>query len=366
MLCDLKNLILKVLSNGRQHGLVLGCALSVFFVAGCITPPKPTTLPSDSYKAVALVRQGQELARSGRAKRAEEYFREALFYEPDSDAILNDIGYSLLTQQRFEESFKFFLDALKINAENQSARLNLARSYYLAGHLEGAAETFHEILAKQEISSTEADAKKITDKDREISSFQIYRNLAVVYYALGYLDDAICYSNKAFQLSYSMEETSQHARMLLSLDRTVAAIQILQSTIAVHRDAVPANLMFDYGLALITVGNYGLAEEALSRALKKPGLGSGERKYVKSLKLLIDENRRQGTAAAQSVAINYPSPEDNILCSGESKAEPEGLDYWPTSFFDANEKLIASVCSGGTVLKDIEKSESFNIDSSQV
>ncbi len=314
-------------------------------VSACIVPPQPTSEPSDTYKAVALVRQGQELARSGRAKRAEGYFREALLFEPNSDSILNDIGYSLLSQQRFDESSKFFLRAIKLNPDNQSARLNLARSYYLSGQLEGAAETFHQILEQQEKSSLLVQSKSPNNKDSEVSKHKIYRNLAVVYYAMGFLDDAICYSSKAFQLSSSMEETAQHSRMLLSLDRLGSAIQLLQNTIAVHRDKVPANLMYDYGLALITVGNYGLAEEALSRALKKQGLSSEDKLNVRNLKLLIDESRRQGVGQASQLVVEYPDPGSNSLCGTRVETETRGLEYWPESFFETNKELIKNLCS---------------------
>lgn len=71
---------------------------------------------------------GIALDESGDLAGGEQAHRAALALTPEDDAVMNNLGFNLLKQNRPEEAIRVLEAALKVNRENALARSNLARA----------------------------------------------------------------------------------------------------------------------------------------------------------------------------------------------------------------------------------------------
>lgn len=71
---------------------------------------------------------GIALDEAGDLTAGEEAHRAALALAPDDDAVMNNLGFNLLQQNRPEEAIRILESALRQNRENALARSNLARA----------------------------------------------------------------------------------------------------------------------------------------------------------------------------------------------------------------------------------------------
>ncbi len=82
-------------------------------------PGIPPTVPA--WLGIALDESGDLAA-------GEQAHRAALALAPEDDAVLNNLGFNLLRQNRPEEAIRVLEAALRVNRENSLARSNLARA----------------------------------------------------------------------------------------------------------------------------------------------------------------------------------------------------------------------------------------------
>jgi tetratricopeptide (TPR) repeat protein len=81
----------------------------------------------------------------GQTKAAEEAHRAALALAPNRDALHNNLGYSLLEQQRYEEAAEEFRRALELSPRSEVARNNLELAL-TARHGSGGSAAAHNNL----------------------------------------------------------------------------------------------------------------------------------------------------------------------------------------------------------------------------
>ena len=243
---------------------LLSCSLS------CLVPPSnrsASVIADKELQLVSVLRRGKEYSKTGRMDLAEREFRLAARQRPGLDNIYNDLGFVLQSQARYQEAAQWYEKALAVEPKNTIARDNLARLLYQTE--EYRPSLIENLKLIDVILSTEATEliRTVGEPYGEQDLVSIYRNLANIYYTVGVLDDAVCYSWLAHILGANTYQAGQHARMLLSIDKNAAALITLRDVFVTNQGKVPAKLVLDYGIALYLSGNATLARTAAARVL---------------------------------------------------------------------------------------------------
>ncbi len=272
---------------------------------------------------------------------AEREFRRAIEQRPGLDNLYNDLGYVLQSQARYDEAAEWFTKALEVEPKNAIARDNLARLLYQTEEFRPS--LIQHLKLMDTIMSSDAIALNDTvgEPYGEQDLVEIYRNMANIYYTVGVLDDATCYSWLAHILGANTYQAGQHARMLLSIDKNTAALITLRDVFVANGGRVPAKLLLDYGIALYLGGNTSLAKTAAGRVLTQRDAERIDRRTARLLSLLVSSEKER-TLLTESLFEEEPK-----IC------ELEVLDseqYWPIQFYDSVEKLVMTVC------EDVEQS----------
>ena len=87
---------------------------------------------------LAAFYRGYSLHRAGRIREALEPYEAALEAYPESDTVLNNLGYAQLQLGRFDLALDTLGRALEANPENTSAHINLGLTYYGLGRFDEA------------------------------------------------------------------------------------------------------------------------------------------------------------------------------------------------------------------------------------
>lgn len=87
-------------------------------------------------------RQGLTQIEQGNFQQAAASFTEALQYQPQDDATLNNLGVALSQQGRMSEAMEAFQNAAALNPNNSQAQFNLGAVYFMAGNKEGALQQY--------------------------------------------------------------------------------------------------------------------------------------------------------------------------------------------------------------------------------
>ena len=317
--------------------------LGLLLLVGCVTPPpeiKPSVLNEQDLDIVTYLTRGGRYATSGRPELAEEEFRKAIKLSPSLSNAYNNLGYSLQMQNRFEEAVKYYEYSLGLDASNVSARINLAYSLYRLGLNEQALEQYYELIFPEKISLI-SDRQYYFYSLSEQQLFTIYRNIAVVSYSSGDLEQALCYSSLAVQRSSNdINQVGQHSRMLMSLDRNREAVRFLRDSLEKTKVAVPPGIFVDYGISLLVVGDGGLARQAAQRALSDQTAEVTDRIGAFAVQVLAskkDLNNPDNELAKKGLLEN-----STILCDTQKSELPE---HWPFVFLTNVRKLISEVCA---------------------
>jgi hypothetical protein len=328
------------LSCLSRIGLVVLCCVWTW---SCIHPPEvkhASVLPREELEVISLIDQGKNYAARGRAELAEDAFRKALAMQPTMGSLYNDLGLALQSQQRLSEAETVYRKALELLPNNVIARDNLARVLYQKGEPESALKEYDLII--DVINRVPAD-QVLQSSGAELGNdelIRVYRDKAIVYYDLGIYDEAVCYSWLASSLAASFVEAGQHARLLMSLDKTQQALQVLRDVVTVHQANVPSKILLDYSIALFVTGDHNLAKAAITRMLGFAVISRADRRTAHMLKLLlaIEEKSEKEATIIKDTLLE----EDSDLC------ELDFIDkenYWPISFIDEMKALLGRLCN---------------------
>ncbi|MCB0359342.1 MAG: tetratricopeptide repeat protein [Bdellovibrionales bacterium] len=331
------------LNSCRGHYLLALVVLMIAPLWGCVVPPDdlgPNVYSAEEIELVTLVRQGKEYARAGRNDLAEVAFRRALTLTDQYPSIYNDLAYTLAAQNRVRESIATFQAGLKRSPTDADLLRNLAKALFKAERYEAAQARYEELLeihVRGELTTVD-DPKKGILSVPELA--EIFRELAVVEFQLGLLDEAICHSSTAVIFGPGAPQVVRHARVLLASGRYPLALVTLKELVLKLRDEAPSDLVFDYGLALAAMGDLGTAEGAFNRVLARPDAGEVLRRNSKLLLAVIAE-RTQRPGVSEGFIVELAADNDR-LCTADSDREAER--YWPITLADTAKKLIEEYC----------------------
>lgn len=309
--------------------------------SGCILPPEnlqPSVIDSGELAFLSLARRGKENAQSGRMDLAELYLRKAAQLKDDEDFIYNDLGFALLGQNRSEEAIAMFQKAQELEPENLVVYLNLARAYYAANEIEKALAVYEELLEKHYyfpyINLDRTDVENLSEE----ALVDVLRNMSILYSLLGYIDESLCFSQRALDRAGNLDETIKHARLLLSFNKVHQASEMLRATITVRRGDVPPEVFLDYAVSLVAKHEDKLAAESLARVLSNELALQRSRTIARVLKYELLRRSEESEAEEFFEEIIDESPE---LCEWDVERK---YPYWPFLIQVSLEKSLSEGC----------------------
>ncbi|HMP47712.1 MAG TPA: tetratricopeptide repeat protein [Oligoflexia bacterium] len=319
--------------------VVLFCTL----IPACTLPPSdnsPRFLDMQEFAQISNLTNAKAYLKAGQIGRAEPILRRMVRDNPDLVVTLNDLGYLLLLDGRYEEAEKVFNDALRIEPRLISIRINLARVYSLTEKYSEAIKQYE--IAEDIIYNLSTRSYEEINKEPVVPGLiaKIKRNKASIYYLMGEYDEAICNSLIAQMENPVMQEVSIHSRLLMSLELLSAAHELLKSALIVHEDRLPASMMFDYGLVLVAMESFDTAILVFDRVLGISALGMEEKTASRFLRYAIEKNPSEALLIKESLLDDALSP-----CK-RNKFDSAG--YWP---YHVNQLILDSykeVCRSGT------------------
>jgi tetratricopeptide (TPR) repeat protein len=234
-----------------------------------------------------------------------------------------------LSQDRFLEAGEAFERSLALNPKNVIARDNYAKLLYRRGGYSASIEQYF-ILLDTLFSSKKSELKELLGQEfNESELVDIFRNLSSAYFALGYFDEAVCYSELARQRLPDAFQVSLHSRLLMSLGRNEEAFNVMNETIVVTRANVPSFMLADFGILLLERGEYSRAQESFNRALSSARLSRQEREAA-WLGAIYAGIRQEKTKEVKLLAKQLLTTQDQ-LCEEGTIVEQS---YWPLGFRD--------------------------------
>jgi len=322
--------------------------LSFLFAAGCVTPPdveESQVIPNRELQLLSSIKKGKDYAAAGRLDLAEIEFRKAARLDPKLSSIYNDLGYTLMAQDRNDEAAEAFQTAIRLEPKNVAARENYARLLYARGDVESSIKEYEDLLGIY-YGLTAEEVRRVLGKEYTPGDVAgIYRALSVASYSAGRYDEAICYSQKA--LSAPMKDFSQvgqHARLLLSLGLAPQAAAYLHDVVVVWQDQTPGRIFIDYGLALLDTNDPTSAQESFTRAQTAKDIDEADRRDIR---LLLAIAQSAGAAPKQNGAAAEPDArasvdEDPDFCRFE---QVDRFHYWPSSVVGHAQDLLKTWCN---------------------
>jgi tetratricopeptide (TPR) repeat protein len=195
--------------------LATSTMLASLVMMGCFMAPEESTrqqaVPEAEVDALRLNNEGLRYVARGRYVDGEFRFRQALWLQPRAERILLNLGTSLFLQERFEESLVIFRDLFAQDPLNLTYRLWLGKIYTEQRQFDKAKQFFIEGL-------TEAETRE--DRAAMVAYSRSLANLAT---RMGDIEDSLCYSIYAYQVSGSMDEGLKHISLLLQYGQAYAA-----------------------------------------------------------------------------------------------------------------------------------------------
>lgn len=314
--------------------------LAAVYFGGCITPPQiehSSVIDNSELALISNIKRGKDYALSGRMDLAELQFRRQLMLYPAQSSIYSDLGYVLIEQNRLEEAVAQLRMAIKLNPLNLPAREHLARTYYRQDKYEESIAEYTRLL---DVIFQQIAKGRVAETSRSADVMRIYRDMAVVYHALGLYDEAICLS----QLSRDIGgDALQHIRLLMSLDRVKSATSLLRQSVAAQGAATPPAILLDLGVALIAAGDKVTGAQALDRALSAPASDAETRSEARLIKLKLASDAAD--ADEQTLVFRSLKDENPRLCDESDTPAPL---YWPTAMlkdFQAANTVVQRLCS---------------------
>lgn len=333
----------------RAAGLLIWVGFSAG--VGCVLPPQqinPSVIPREELAIISSAKRGKDYANNGRFDLAEQQFRKAIKLSPGVATLYNDLGFVLSAQDRYPEALTNFVQSLRLTPFDYSIRDNVARTLYLSGDLEGA-QKFYERNLVDYFDGKLTFSEDVDQRDMSATQLaELYRNIAVVAFALGDIEEAFCYSQLATKTAGTEVQASLHARLLLSVERAQDAITSLDLYLKAKASSVSGRVFVDYGLALYSLGRKSLARDAFARVLSSPDeVDTTDRSLARLLSIaLLDQETEPLTESQQEerdVLVEQLFEQQENLCDEDEPRKPS--DYWPMKVITDVTELSKKLCN---------------------
>ncbi len=233
--------------------------LSGLLFASCALPP--SNRPQQDFvdqrelKVISLLAEAGSASLIGKFITAELTLRQALFISApkESHAIKIQLAQVLGKQQLYEEADDLFEELLKETPHSKDVLVPQALYLSEKGDMEGARSAFEKLM---NLAETGYEPNQVALKNSAFS--QSYRNLSVMAFKYGYLEDALCYSYDANFYGPNALEMARHARLLNSLGFPERNIEYLKPLL---KAATPlAEVLAELALSYVGVEKF---QEAL-------------------------------------------------------------------------------------------------------
>lgn len=299
---------------------------------------EPSVLSERELALVSHVKSGKEYVATGRFDLAEFEFRKALDLAPGRASLYNDLGFILSGQQRYQEAIDLLRIAQRFAPTDVSTRFNMAVAFYRNGDLEHALKAYEDLLTLHFASQLTEVGRPQRLQLTPTELAEVYSNIALIYYSLGPIDEAVCHSSLSTAIEPSIERIAQHVRLLMSLERTPEATALLRSTILEKRDQVPPALMLDFGSLLYVTGDLDTAAQALNRVSTIASSDSADRIDARVLELLVARKQERELEELWA-ALDEDAPR---LCDMNIVGRHR---YWPELLAQEVESLLGTHCN---------------------
>lgn len=333
--------------------------LLITALSACILPPDkitPETVAPGELEFVSMLQRGIDLARSSRPDLAEVEFRKVLLKDPSHANAYINLGVILQTQGRLEEAVESFRTAIECEPHSFTAHDGLARALFRKGDLTEAVKEFELLLSlyygarggDQREAGTAAKIKqgqprygnssKMPAFDNQRAA-ELYRSLSGVYYFLGDLDKAYCFSQIAAELDQSDLQVGEHVRLLLAIERSPMVAEYLGPIVAARNNQLPTKLTLDHGMALYSLGKYQESSEAFTTVLSSQGAAPIDRANAALLALVTFERLEKDwekKLLSQTLLEDYPD-----LCDPKFLSRQE---YWPLAVRTDVAPVLEKLC----------------------
>jgi len=254
----------------------------IFLIAlnSCVTAPKVDSariLPNQELEVITKVKEAKQLLATGRSDLAEKELLLALEIAPNQSTIYNDLGVVMLGQSRFSQAEQMFLRALELDSNNAVAQENYAKTLFRKREYFFSIKEFEKLrnllFSKSEQEIKQASGRSYTEKDL----VNIDRNISSAYFALGILDEALCYSNSALIKSPDVYQAGVHSRMLMLKEDLDQSYNLLNNTVTGLNYSVPAGMLLDHSVNSFLKNKLQEAEQSIELAAKNPSISADDK-----------------------------------------------------------------------------------------
>lgn len=177
---------------------------------GCALPPPDesgqTFVPEGDLSAVRYVKEGLRYMANGRYLDAEIRFQKALIIEPGTVPIMQNIGVSLLKQERYKEAREIFEGLQAADPVSLPLMVWLGKATFAEGNKDAGIRLLSEAYALA------------VQRDDIAQIVSIARSLSSLYFTEGIEEDAVCFSSIATTLSPTPADIYRHTRLLNALN----------------------------------------------------------------------------------------------------------------------------------------------------
>lgn len=242
----------------------------------------------------ALIDEGLEHHRAGRAPAAEQLYRQVLDRDPGNAEAHHLIGVLRFQEGKPQQAVTAFQHALAADPENPKILANFAAAHLVLGRVGAAIEAFERAV----VTAPETP--------------ELLKNLGTAYRQANRLEDAVFAGARSVE--FFPDDSAAHANLaaaLLSLGRHEDALAAAEKAVRLSpKDADAQNTL---GSALLACHRHDEAIEALERAVKSaPDLVEASR----NLALALQEARRYEAAAERYDTVIEKWPEDASAYAG--------------------------------------------------
>lgn len=229
------------------HIVLLFAAIS--FLQSCIIPPStvsPSVVEASEIRYLQHMRAAQDAVALSKYDTAEIQLLRAIALFPNIGNAYNDLGFVMQETGRTAEALETYRRALELAINNLVIRDNYSRALYKQNRFEEAIVSYQELLNRHYLATFfPSDIKPLS----ALEFVSIYRNLALLYYSNGEIDEALCHSWLATNNLTDVLQTGEHIRLLLSMERDKEAIEIQKRVIEIHGIKLPSQILLDMAFA---------------------------------------------------------------------------------------------------------------------
>ena len=339
-------------------------------------------------------------------ERAADYYRRAIAAVPGHVESLNNLGALLIEQERPEEAKPLLLKAVQLSPQYAEAHRNLGAVFLMENSLDKARAAFKEALklnpefaeaylglgTVHRETGDLAEAEEASQRALALDSGSVaaHSQLGLLYEDMGYPEKALASFDQAISVDLEAEQPRvSKARLLSHLGDVASAGELLEATLALNPESMPARLAMvhlrrvkpeDETLAALEAAHARI--DTLSQAKQAPlhfglgkcydDLGEHERAFehylqgcaLKRAKMDFDITRNTAFVARIMEAIGQSAIE-RAQGAGDPCRLPIFVLGMPRSGTTLTEQIIAShsACYGAGELGDLSQIANQHRDS---